>query len=596
MKTTHQNAEITMPNLSNYRGITITGAIGKLFNSVLNVRLDNYLQKYSLIDKTQIGFTKHSRTSDHMFILKCLIDKYISIKGGNLYTCFIDFQKAFDSVIHEGIKYKLLKIGVGSKFYNIIKNMYSKSRSCIKVKTGLTNYIDLNLGVRQGDNLSPNLFKIFINDLPKYLEETIDPVNIGDLTLNCLMYADDVVILSTSKTGLQEKLKKLEKFCSDWCLQVNINKSKVIVFNKSGTTSKDEFFFENTKLENVHDYKYLGLQFSASGSFSLARKNLYNKALKAYFKLVKDILSFQPSVKTSIHVFDHTVKPILLYGSEIWGALNPSSPRLRNNVSMDKIYKDIEPDKLNTKFCKLVLGVNRKSSNFAVFAELGRHPFYLDIVKNVLLFWHRVENMPSDTLLYNALKCSKDVDKKACSWYSSIKQLCSILDIKLESSSQSKFKFKNILKKTINKLFLNEWYTTRQDYCSGKLDTYCKLKTHFGCEKYINEIRNFSYRRSITRFRISAHRLKIETGRYIKLDRSERLCTKCSTGAIEDEQHFLMECSKFNAFRNSFFQIINDSNRNFMELDSFQKFFWILTNENSDILHKLGQYLHEHLD
>ena len=57
-----------------------------------------------------------------------------------------------------------------------------------------------------------------------------------------------------------------------------------------------------------------------------------------------------------------------------------------------------------------------------------------------------------------------------------------------------------------------------------------------------------------------------------------------------------MECSKFNAFRNSFFQIINDSNRNFMELDSFQKFFWILTNENSDILNKLGQYLHEHLD
>ena len=55
---------------------------------------------------------------------------------------------------------------------------------------------------------------------------------------------------------------------------------------------------------------------------------------------------------------------------KFYGALNPSSPRLRNNVSMDKIYKDIEPDKLNTKFCKLVLGVNGKSSNFAVFAEL----------------------------------------------------------------------------------------------------------------------------------------------------------------------------------------------------------------------------------
>ena len=63
-----------------------------------------------------------------MFILKCL--KVVN------YTPFIDLQNAFDSVFHTGIKYKLLKIGVGSKFYNIIKDMYSKSRSCIKVKIG----------------------------------------------------------------------------------------------------------------------------------------------------------------------------------------------------------------------------------------------------------------------------------------------------------------------------------------------------------------------------------------------------------------------------------------------------------------------------
>ena len=65
--------------------------------------------------------------------------------------------------------------------------MYSKSRSCIKVKEGLTHFIDLNLGVRQGDNLSPALFKIFINDLPKYLDGTKDPDDLGDLTINCLM-------------------------------------------------------------------------------------------------------------------------------------------------------------------------------------------------------------------------------------------------------------------------------------------------------------------------------------------------------------------------------------------------------------------------
>ena len=101
----------------------------------------------------------------------------------------------------------------------------------------------------------------------------------------------------------------------------------------------------------------------------------------------------------------------------------------------------------------------------------------------MLLFWHRVENMPSDSFLYNALICSKYVDSKSCSCYSSIKQLCSVLDIKHESSSQSKFRFEKILKKNIDKTFLDEWYNKRRECTSGKLDTYCKLKTHFGCEQ-----------------------------------------------------------------------------------------------------------------
>ena len=71
---------------------------------------------------------------------------------------------------------------------------------------------------------------------------TKDPVDLGDLTFNCLIYADDVVILSTSKTGLQEKLNKLEKICSDWCLQVNINKTKVVVFNESGKKNLKRIF------------------------------------------------------------------------------------------------------------------------------------------------------------------------------------------------------------------------------------------------------------------------------------------------------------------------------------------------------------------
>jgi hypothetical protein len=119
-----------------------------------------------------IGFTRKARTSDHMFILKCIIDQYCKTKDGRVFACFVDFPKAFDKVIHTGIKLKLLEIGVSSRFYNIIKNMYSYSTSCGKINDKLIECYTTKLRVKQGENLSPNLFKIVINDLPSDLSNT----------------------------------------------------------------------------------------------------------------------------------------------------------------------------------------------------------------------------------------------------------------------------------------------------------------------------------------------------------------------------------------------------------------------------------------
>jgi hypothetical protein len=229
----------------------------------------------------------------------------------------VDFQKGFDTVIHTGIKIKLLSIGVGLKFYEIIKNMYEVSKSCVKLQNHITDHFPINLGVKQGDNLSPNLFKIFINDLPDYIEDSIDPILLNNKPLNCLLYADDLVLFSTSAKGLQTRLDKLQKYCKDWCLKVNPNKTKVLVFNKD----------ENKILDCVVNYKYLGLYFSTSCSFSFAQNELHKKALKTYYKLLKDLLTLNPNIKTSLHVFNHTIKPILLYGCEIWGSFNPTTAK-----------------------------------------------------------------------------------------------------------------------------------------------------------------------------------------------------------------------------------------------------------------------------
>ena len=207
----------------NYRGITITSNVGKLFNLVLNSRLDKFLEENKLIDKSQIGFTKNARTQDHMFVLKTVIDKYINKAGDKLYACFVDFKKAFSSVIHPGMKLKLKKFNISGKFYDVINNMYSRTKVCVRIGDIHSNFIKSEIGVRRGDVLSPNFFKIFVNDLPSYLSECPDPVNVNDNHLQSLIYAAGIVLLSTSSKGLQQRLDGLYRFCKDWCLDLNVS-------------------------------------------------------------------------------------------------------------------------------------------------------------------------------------------------------------------------------------------------------------------------------------------------------------------------------------------------------------------------------------
>ena len=158
---------------------------------------------------------------------------------------------------------------------------------------------------------------------------TTDPIFINKRSVHCLLYADDVILLSSTSQGLQNKLNKLNVYCNDWCLNINVIKTKVLVFNRAGRHFKQKFLFNGNAIECVSQHKYLGIQFCASGSFSPAQKELYSNALKVYYKLRRDFISFGPNVKNSIHVFDHTIKPILLYGSEVWGYFNSFKKRLQ---------------------------------------------------------------------------------------------------------------------------------------------------------------------------------------------------------------------------------------------------------------------------
>ena len=141
--------------------------------------------------------------------------------------------------------------------------------------------------VKQGCMLSPTLFNIYLSDLPENIASTTE-VMLSERPTNCLLYTDDLVIFARSANGLQRILNKLESYCEKVGLTVNLDKTKVMIFNNSGKSLNNySFKYGTNKLENAKSYRYLGLTLCPYGNFTLARQELKKASLKALFKLRK---------------------------------------------------------------------------------------------------------------------------------------------------------------------------------------------------------------------------------------------------------------------------------------------------------------------
>ena len=200
-------------NVDNYRGIIISSCIGKIFLKVIASRIDSYMNTLNLWCINQCGFKKDHRTEDNLFILNTIHENYVARGKGNIYLAFIDFSNFFDTINREMLYYKLLKYGISGPVYNVIKSMYSATRYRVKIGDSISPSLLATSGVKQGCPLSPLLSNIYQDDLHKIFDSSCDPVKIGDVPLNSISWADDLLLLSTSKQGLQQSLEKVKAYC-----------------------------------------------------------------------------------------------------------------------------------------------------------------------------------------------------------------------------------------------------------------------------------------------------------------------------------------------------------------------------------------------
>lgn len=521
----------------NYRAITLISCLGKLFTSVLNSRLNEFSNELSLISENQAGFRKGYSTTDNIFVLHTLISLYLS-SGKKLYCTFIDFRKAFDTVWRTGLWTKLQRSGIRGKCFNVIFNMYNNIKSCVQYRNEKSDFFPCMVGVRQGENLSPFLFSIFLNDLEDYFK-SVDghPLEYARnrcneslliyLEIFALLYADDTVIFAESCDDMQRALDIFADYCDKWKLSVNTSKTKVMIFCKRKTQRPPQFKLRDASLEIVDSYNYLGLLLRYNGSFSESKQKLVEQAEKAIFCVYTGIRNLNIPVDIQLKLFDFMISPILLYGSEVWGFENTSII-----------------ERVHLKFCKRIMNVRRSTPNFIVYGELGRFPLEIDIKLRMVSFYCRVmrnENKLSNIMLklmFN-LQTNGVCNFKWIQYVKSIFDSCGLTYIFTDQHFIDFSIFKSLMKQTLQDQFIQKWHSDINNSSRGVF--YGSIKKDFGLENYLLRLQE-KPRIWIGKFRSSNIKFPIETGRWRNVSKEERICTLCNDGLIGDEFHYLFIC------------------------------------------------------
>ena len=321
-----------------------------------------------------------------------------------------------------------------------------------------------------------------------------------------------------------------------------------MVFNTSNRLIKNlNFKINNQEIIIVREFCYLGTIFTPNGKFKMNHSMLKNKAMKSLFSLRYSTLS-QKMISPSLclKLFDQLISPILLYGAENWA----------NELSREKSSLE----QISHQFYCFILGVGKMTPKIGVRGELGRLPIQVKAVIAQLKYWYRLNMLPENHILHCALKES-NINKS--NWIKNIEKVIGHTDFKKMNADYkitNSNQFTNILKSKLKKEYIQSWKVEingcRENEVEGnKLRTYKLFKDNFEMEKYLTNVKDYSQRKMLARFRLSDHNLEIELGRRRrpKIPKDKRLCQKCKTNSVEDEVHFIMNCPEFNKEREILF-------------------------------------------
>lgn len=351
--------------VENYRPISLLPTLSKIFEKAILTRLNKFLALNNVIPNEQFGFRNNHSTAHQLLRLTDYIASNFQ-KSKHTLALFLDIEKAFDRVWHNGLRFKMRQIGIPHYLQQIIKSFLTSRSFSVQINAGQSTIHPICAGVPQGSTLSPTLFNIFISDAPTLTNSKI------------AFFADDTAVFTAHKNLLsgrdilQADLNTLSNWLQNWNITVNSNKCQAKVFTLKRLKQIYPLILNNKAIQwlpSTTPAKYLGLlidrRLTWKDHVSKIANNTHVKMLKLYPLINKN--SKLP-IESSLSIFKYIIRPSLTYACQIWGGTAPSNFQklqvIQNKflrwtvkapwfIRNDQIHHELQIDTLKTWVTKL---------------------------------------------------------------------------------------------------------------------------------------------------------------------------------------------------------------------------------------------------
>ena len=312
-------------------------------------------------------------------------------------------------------------------------------------------------------------------------------------------------------------------YCTEWKLKVNTTKTKILLFSSGRVPKDQQFYFKGEPLEMVNEYKYLGIFLTRRGSYLSTKKYIADQANHALFSLLRKTRTLDLFIDLQIELFNKTFKPILLYGSEIWGFGN-----------LEVI------ERVQLKFFRQILNMKKPTPSYMIYGEIRAFPLYLDIYSRMISFWTKLRNNGKNEIAFSLY---------ALIAVNTFKRIWKHME---SSKSINRKWFIEAFKKILKDQYIQNWNSLVDKSSSGI--NYRLFKDKFEINKYFTFLSK-AKSQLLTAFRTRNHRLPVEIGRWSSIPINERICWLCNA-EVGDEYHYIMKCASFKEKRNIYIAVL----------------------------------------